>query len=384
MMKLAIVAAIAIFNAPMLFQFFGTQFQSLHFLLDTKVYDAMVDYYRSSLPVVAPVPVTEVSAAGLTKEKFFELSENLQRPLVIRGGLSKGNTEYLGKRETWKTTYAKEDDWMICSDNAFRNYFKCSPKDIIEDYNKNSTARPDMLRGQASHFILYNNPDMMEALSTPLSEFMPLGNAAASKNPIEEMFFAIEGTRTPLHGAMGLNLFKQVAGVKKWTLIAPEHAFIAGMVNNEKNQGTTLRATRGLVLYQDDEWLSIVPRVDTILQPGDVLMVPAWWGHTIDNIVSDPPHELTIGSPMRFAHVPSAFGASWFHSVNAIACKGGAIIRMKLMDKWMGTKTAMSQDFFPLFEGSNAFDFDTFLIDNNIVKSTSGFRDSQTPLDEDW
>ena len=104
---------------------------------------------------------------------------------------------------------------MICSDNAFRNYFKCSPKDIIEDYNKNSTARPDMLRGQASHFILYNNPDMMEALSTPLSEFMPLGNAAASKNPIEEMFFAIEGTRTPLHGAMGLNLFKQVAGVKK-------------------------------------------------------------------------------------------------------------------------------------------------------------------------
>lgn len=112
------------------------------------------------------------------------------------------------------------------------------------------------------------------------------------------------------------------------------------------------------------------------------MFVPSWWAHTIQNVVTDPPAELTIGSPERYGYVANSFLNSNFLSAQAVLRKGASMVSLKMSNKFFGTDYKMAQDFMPLHVGDNAAGFDTFLIDNNVVKSTNGFR--KNGMDEDW
>lgn len=99
-------------------------------------------------------------------------------------------------------------------------------------------------------------------------------------------------------------------------------------------------------------------------------------------MVTDPPAELTIGCPERYGYVANSFLNSNFLSAQAILRKGASMISLKMSNRFLGTDYQMAQDFMPLHVGDNAAKFDTYLIDNNVVKSTSGYREGMG--DEDW
>jgi hypothetical protein len=361
---------LAIYCLPAIMQILALHVPPLGFLMDSTFYFHVMEFYRSDYPESEPVPIQEIHANDLTEEIFLEMTKSVQYPIVIRGGLPFDKIEKLGKRHTWATEYSKDSDWMVCSDNGNTFFRKCKPKEIVDDYTKNETVRPDMLKGQGSHFILYNNPDLINLLETKISDWIPKSSSETTHSPVHEIFFAAQGTNTPLHGAMRTNLVKQVAGRKKWTLVDPAYAFITGLVGNEKNFGTTIRTNGDRVLYHDSEWLKKVPRVQTILDPGDFLLIPPWWAHTIENMATTPSSELTIGIPETYAYFPTALYTSPFFTINAVIRSITHKSVVKMHDIMDGTTTKNVLHFLPLHKERNAEAFDNYIIDDNILQST--------------
>ena len=370
---LVAVTIITLYTLPTMMQFFALQFPVLGFLVDSDFYFQMVSFYHDSYPESDPIPIQEVDGNELTKERFLKLTNNVRYPLVIRNAISKESIDHLGKRETWSSNYSKETDWMICSDNSYKKFFACSPKDIVNDYNEHDVG-PNTLRGQGSHYLLYANPDILELLETNISTWIPRSNSKMTHNPVHEIFFSVQGTNTPLHGALRTNIVKQVAGKKRWTLVDPSYAYMTGLVNNEATFGATIRPIQKMVLYYDSEWMKRVPRQETVLSPGDFLLMPPFWAHTIENMETIPAAELTIGIPETYVYIPTGLSNNPFLSINMII--RGLVNRcgIKIQDALRGQRTPLRTDHLPLHEGRNAELFDRFMIDNRILETTINNR----------
>lgn len=123
-------------------------------------------------------------------------------------------------------------------------------------------------------------PELADDLGIPL-----LAPYIKKRNTFNQMFIGQKGTGSPYHCASVWNFFLMVEGSKKWTFVDPE---LTWMMYPEINAGIiafvsllTRLDTANLDRY---ELYQRCPRYWTTLEPGDVLLNPPWWWHTIDNL----------------------------------------------------------------------------------------------------
>lgn len=103
-----------------------------------------------------------------------------------------------------------------------------------------------------------------------------------------------------LHSAMMPNLFLQTTGTRMWTLISPKYS---QMLRPFQSLGYSIAphpVTDWGTLSRTDTFARI-PRLQTEIRRGDVILAPAWWWHEIRN----PNNGTTIGFSNRGA--PEAF-----------------------------------------------------------------------------
>jgi hypothetical protein len=110
-----------------------------------------------------------------------------------------------------------------------------------------------------------------------------------------QMFIGGRGTYTPLHNAMSPFFFVNVCGIKRWALIPCQYLAVLNPRTEQLNYNHTDAA---IDLSNVDEFpgFESIDRMEAVIGPSDVLYIPAWLWHCVQN---DAP---TIGVRCGFIH----------------------------------------------------------------------------------
>jgi hypothetical protein len=112
------------------------------------------------------------------------------------------------------------------------------------------------------------------------SPYIPDGSSLVSKN----LWFGPAGTISPLHFDRSHNLLHQHWGRKHVVMVAPSYSHL--MMPGPKNSESPHVSSLDLVTSGSNIDLSRLnaPCLETILEPGDVLFLPAFWWHNVMSI----------------------------------------------------------------------------------------------------
>jgi hypothetical protein len=117
------------------------------------------------------------------------------------------------------------------------------------------------------------------------------------------MFLGGEGQRTLLHNDQPCNFYVQVSGEKKWTLFSPRDSSLLYPV-----AGSTAYVRSEVNLSSPDSsahpLFAQAQRYEAHLRPGDILWVPPFWWHEVENLTE------TIAVSYRFSSIAAALRSS--------------------------------------------------------------------------
>lgn len=118
-----------------------------------------------------------------------------------------------------------------------------------------------------------------------------------------KMFMGAAGTKTNLHVGFSDFLFVQVSGIKKWTLYPPNNRIFLDP-RTERTFHYYSRANPNRLDDQDFPLLKYAQKFEVTLHPGDVLWVPSFTWHYVENETE------TIGVRCGRSSLMSAFRSS--------------------------------------------------------------------------
>ena len=114
-----------------------------------------------------------------------------------------------------------------------------------------------------------------------------------------QIFMGYPKMGSDIHAAVGCNVFRQIAGTKKWWLIPVSQTPYVFASLNANGFSSHTKTMVGKQNEKASEWLEKIERYTVTLEPGDVLLNTAWYWHGILNFGEDP-DELVIGVPTRY------------------------------------------------------------------------------------
>jgi hypothetical protein len=264
-------------------------------LFESKVFERYHNFLLASMPEREEIPLPELDAETLTREQLLQATNGYTRPVVIRGAL-KGSAavEHWGSKAWWLEHYP--DERVLCGyvDRTEKNPF-CTVRDFFEAIER---GEPFYISGGSS--IFDRNPDLRAMVDTPvLTEKVEMDDERVST----QIFMGLPDMGSDLHSAIGCNVFRQMAGRKKWWFVNP--SWTAYLYPSININGFSCH-TKTLIGKGGDEpspWLSKLERYTAILNPGDALINPPWYWHAIHNLPDENESEsdnLVIGVPTRY------------------------------------------------------------------------------------
>ena len=210
---------------------------------------------------------------------------------ILRGDLSQTTTTWrvapLGLRRSIReyecinldATFAQFDNWRYSSEDIDENnpffILKKEQVSVYADYK---------------HFReLFSEYDDISFI-----DWSQLG-VKGSYNALDStLWLGTSGVHTPLHfDTYSSNIIAQIHGEKRWRLWPPNHKLLTASKSSitfpEASQLPTLR-----VPYEESSIYSsydpklrndVIPFMDIILKPGDVLMIPKHWWHFVETVI---------------------------------------------------------------------------------------------------
>ena len=92
--------------------------------------------------------------------------------------------------------------------------------------------------------------------------------------------------RTFLHSEIGGNLFRQLSGRKRWIMVAPEQSYLLCPFLF-RGYATVKTCVQDFEPDLKNEWFKRIPRMETILEPGDIVYNPPWYWHDAISVRSN-------------------------------------------------------------------------------------------------
>ena len=231
-------------------------------------YIAKVEQYVAAHEKVVDkaYPLPEYDWRNGSPEDFYRKFVKTPQPVLLRGfGLQ---TEAVKK---WSFDYILD---------------KCGEVEV--SLNSTTTDWPGRLKEVRDPNVYCANAD------APFKAFPELANDLSipklepylkRRNTWNQFFIGQKATGSGYHCAGIWNFFFMVEGQKKWTFVDPEMSF---MIYPAMATGALAYASLiGFPERADLSYYSLYkycPRYEVTLNPGDVLLNPPWWWHTIDNL----------------------------------------------------------------------------------------------------
>lgn len=256
-------------------------------LFESPLYDKYHDFLVGRLPERPELPLQEITPAEASYENLLKLSKGFTEPIVIRGLL--GNASSLDtwhKPEWWLEHYAQEEVLCGTLSNVVED---CTVSSFFKELKE---GKPFYISG-ASH-IFDRNPELHDMVDNEQIRSIEPGRRKST-----QMFMGTPKMGSDIHSALGVNVFRQIAGEKKWWFLPPSQtAYLKPSINVNGFSSHT----KTLVGRDDGEpspWLSKLERYTTVVRPGDVLINPPWYWHGILNL-GEAATDIIIGCPSRY------------------------------------------------------------------------------------
>jgi hypothetical protein len=255
-----------------------------------------------------PVPVYDMRTGS--RQEFIERFVNANTPVVVRG---------LSDVEHWSI------DWLM------RNYGDTNVlfTDLVSGKHYEAPLRDIDKPGKSGEVpYLHNcgrvfdqNPHLIRDLA--LDRLRPV----ESDSFAQQLFVGTKrGTGSPFHCASNVNLFYQLEGSKRWTIVHPEYTFLLYPYLSRGNwyQASLVGVPGTDRDYADVPLYRYCPRFTVDLEKGDVLLSPSWWYHAVENLT-----ERSLGVATRWRGQLDSnrlYNFLFFHPRN-IAIIAGRIMR---------------------------------------------------------
>jgi hypothetical protein len=270
-------------------------------------------YHRSlvdPLPEIPAKKLYEIPISELTREELKKRSMGYTTPVVIRGALADHKVIKEWNNISWWVENYGDEEVMCKYVESGTDEKKCT---IREALSPDDPSKRMYISGEARLFS--RRPELAGSVTTDVME-----EASPGKPVFTQLFMGYKSMGSDMHAAVGCNLFRQIVGSKKWWLVPPsETALVYPSINpNGFSAHTTTKIGKGT----DDPspWLNKLNRWEVVLNPGDVLLNPAWIWHGILNVEGGD-NELSVGVPTRYAvdKMKAAFANNWLFTIIAAA-----------------------------------------------------------------
>lgn len=281
------------------------RFQHIQFLRNffqrTKLYEEELAELRQELarelPILEPGEWDpEIYAAGeRSLDDLPALFATGLRPIVFRGYLSQHECVRTWTPELFRQRYGD-----------FRIFYTSTERILNDDRMRLGEFVDRVLAGDKSRAYVENLSDIFNAFPE-LHDQLGLDRIAASLagyasyHQISQFFLGGLGTGAAYHCANELNCFLNIHGRKRWTFVAPWYsvAMYPSLMNKGYFIGSLVKgnAPKGYIeahypLYNR------VPKLAVTLEPGDLLVNPPWWWHTVKNVT---PVTIAVASRWGFS-----------------------------------------------------------------------------------
>lgn len=262
-------------------------------LFDSPLVKQYHSFLLSRLPEVPETPLPELALKDLTKESLREMSKGYTFPVVIRGVLKDlPAIKHWGNKSWWMDNYA--DEPVLCKYVEQIYSSGEEPECTIGKSfgNSNGTGRL-YISGESKLFI--RHPELEEMIK---SDF--LDSVAPGEKVFSQLFMGYPYSGSDIHAAVGSNLFRQIAGRKKWWLIPlTQTPYLLASINKNGFSAHTLTRVGKGKNEEPSPYFNKIQRYTVTLNPGDVLLNPPWFWHGIKNL-DDGETELVVGTPTRY------------------------------------------------------------------------------------
>ena len=240
---------------------------------------------------------------------LLEASAGLTHPVLIRG-LMRGNQAVRHWSAEYLETRCGDVSVMamgVPCDETARAAFRIKEEMPLRAFLKRMADERIYLSASTEMFA--ECPELVDELDLEqISRTLLDGGGFFDELVNTQFFIGAQHVYTSLHCAPGGNVFLQVRGRKKWTLIDPVYTAALHPLPARPFQyamsglgGFETRRRKGQPLGV----LERLPRFEVTLEPGDVLYNTPWWWHEVQNL--DP---FTVGCAIR--HVPQpGRAANW-------------------------------------------------------------------------
>lgn len=248
-------------------------------------------------------------AENVTKEQVIAASRGYTFPIVIRGIMS--DTPAMNTWNNlswWIENYGNES--VLCK------YFEelgdnpaCTVSDAL---SLDNAAKRLYISGESKLFV--RRPELKAMVESDAV------NAIQPGTPVfTQLFMGYPGMGSDVHMAAGCNLFRQIAGHKKWWLIPNSQTPYLKPSLNPNGFSAHTKTKIGKGNEMESEWLKKVERYVVTLNPGDLLLNPSWIWHGVRNM-GDDPNSIVIGVPTRYSikYAIPAFKNNWLLTIVAL------------------------------------------------------------------
>nr|DAB41912.1 TPA_exp: ArzJ - aKG/Fe(II) halogenase [Fischerella sp. PCC 9339] len=259
------------------------------------------------------MPIPTVELEQISAQEFWKTYVRTNTPVIIKGG-AKHTFAY----QNWTLEMFRErfGDFKVNIVNQSKNEHKpdvSTFKDVID-----SRGSEEKLYIAFCADIFSAHPELLDELNC-LDFRKHMGGNSALFGGAQLFLGASSSTGSHAHCADGNNLFFQIYGKKKWTFVHPDYLwlmypmldrcflFCASFVKKDYDQA---------YLDQYAPLQKYCPKYEAVLEPGDILLIPAWQWHAIDNLT-----EETIAVATRWSMVKQEQANTFFNFIQLFSPK---------------------------------------------------------------
>lgn len=256
--------------------------------------EQQIHQVAQSFPEPGPRRHVETIEAGITPEEFRERYYGTDTPVLIKGFYKDTRACRTWTPELFKQRYADEIVPSRINATTTTDYRTAdlTMAELVDDMLNDGE-----FHGTGFEAVLNHNPELREDLDVPRLEpyaippsrkKAPLGlHRVMGRVFSTQMFMAAPRATTGWHCAGPTNLFAMIYGKKHWTLVHPRYTpFMHTVIRKDRFYFLSLldhRISDDEVKSQGYQLYPHIPKCEAIVDAGDMLFVPSWWWHAVDN-----------------------------------------------------------------------------------------------------
>jgi hypothetical protein len=256
-------------------------------IFNSPAFDAYHDFLLSKLPEKKELPIPVLHANNFTREDVLRLSRDYTFPVIIREVLvNSSGVEKWPDADWWLSNY--KDEEILCGTlDHVRD--ECTIADFFSEVKQ---GKPFYISGASKIFT--RNPDLAAMVEDDRLPAIEPGERMST-----QIFMGLKDMGSDIHSAMGVNIFRQMVGRKKWWFIPPSQTPYLKPSINVNGFSAHTHTLVGKNGETESPWMNKIERYTAVLEPGDVLINPPWFWHGIIN-QGESSDSLVVGVPTRY------------------------------------------------------------------------------------